>query len=135
MEAVPDNAVIDLYETTNSSIYVTWQKLNVSEDITNHYGYLVRATENGTMHYAVEERVMHQIYDGSFEIGSLRYNTYYILEVTPYRMWGNSTELGTPYTKITQKTRCTSKYWKRCHEQHLLQSRYQKHTGYYQTLE
>ena len=123
MEAVPDNAIIDVQKTTNSSIDVTWKKLNISKDIANHYGYLVRATENGTMHDALEERVMHQRYGGSFEINALRYNTYYILEVTPYRMWGNTTELGTPYTKITQKTRCTSKYWKRCHEQHFLQSR------------
>ena len=108
MAAIPDNATVDVQETTNSSISVTWRKVNLAEDVASHYGYQVHATENGAMNYTVEERVKHQGYDGYFEIGALRYNTEYILEITPYRMWGNITDLGTPYTKITQKTRCTS---------------------------
>ena len=109
MEAVPDNATIDVQEITNSSISVSWRKVNVSDNTAHHYGYRVRATQNGTQNYAVEERVKHQGYNGLFKISALRYNTYYILLVTPYRMWGNTTNMGTPYTTITQKTHCASK--------------------------
>ena len=106
MEAVPANTTIAVEETTSSSVYVTWQTLNVSEDIAQHYGYLVQVRENGATDYTVEERVAHNGFDGSYNIHGLRLNTEYVLEVTPYRVWGNITDLGTPYTKITQRTHC-----------------------------
>ena len=108
MEAVPVNATIVVEETTRSSVYVmNWHALNVSQDAAQHYWYLVQVRENGVTEYTVEERVAHNGFDGSYDIhDGLQRNTEYVLEVTPYRIWGNITEMGTPYAKITHKTQC-----------------------------
>ena len=107
---VPENNDILIEETTSSSLAVSWQTLNVSDDVATYYGYLVQARENDSMKCTVDERVLHNGFDGSYDIQDLLLNTEYIIHVTPYRFWENITDFGTPYTQIQLKTNCSSMY-------------------------
>ena len=81
-----------------------WPALNVSDQLSEYYGYDVEYSEVNGTELRQYKRVTHRLYTIHVTIDSLNHDTVYDIQVTPFRMWKNIREYGTPYPSIRSKT-------------------------------
>ena len=96
-------------EKAPTTATITWNASYIDDSLLEHYAHdIIYKLYNSDDYWTVSQKAA--IERPSFTLSNLEHNNHYIVEVRPYRIFRDITELGLSRKEITFKTDCIGQH-------------------------